>query len=764
MKNACSLILSLLLPLIVLAQPATIRGTVREADGGAVVPFASVAVPGTSVGTTASAEGAFELRGIPTGSTKLIASGVGFKPLTRNLNLKPGAAISIDFRLVSSAELGEVVISGTLQPVLRSESAVPIDVLTPTFFRKNPTPCLFEALQTVNGVRPQLNCNVCATGDIHINGLEGPYTMVLLDGMPIVSGLSTVYGLSGIPSALIERVEIVKGPASTLYGSEAVGGLINVITRDPARASVASVDAFSTSWGEHSIDVGGKVKHGGTTALVGLNGFFYNSPRDDNADGFTDVALAQRVSVFSKLAFSRPQNRVASLAGRYLYEDRWGGQMRWTPEFRGGDSLYGESIYTSRAEVIGTYQLPVAGAPVLLSTSFNTHHQNSVYGTTFYLARQTIGFGQLTVPRALGRHHVLFGAALRFTHYDDNTPATAAVGGANAPSQTWLPGVFVQDEVKPFAHDDRHTVLAGLRYDYNSIHGSILTPRLNWKFAPNLAHTWRLGLGNGYRVVNVFTEDHAALTGARRVEIQENLRPERSWNANLNYQRQIPVGGGGLAVLEASAFCTYFTNKIVPDYATDPNLIRYQNLRGHAVSRGVSLNADLTFGVPLKVLAGVTVMDVYQLAPDTEGHLRRQRQLFAERVSGTFTISYSFEKLGLMLDYTGNIYGPRPLPTLGPQDPRPVMAPTVSLQNLQATQKIGKTLEIYGGVKNLLNTLPRRDAIARSFDPFDKQVQFDAAGQAIVTPDNPHALTFDPTYVYAPNQGRRTFLGVRWRL
>lgn len=763
MKHAFTLLL-LLFSLNALAQTATIRGTVREADGGAPVPFASVAVPGTSVGTTASETGSFVLTNVPAGTTKLLASGVGFKPLTRPVTVKPGATITADFRLVSAAELGEVVVSGTLQPVLRSESAVPIDILTPTFFRKNPTPCLFEALQTVNGVRPQLNCNVCATGDIHINGLEGPYTMVLLDGMPIVSGLSTVYGLSGIPSALIERVEIVKGPASMLYGSEAVGGLINVITRDPARAPVASVDAFSTSWGEHSVDVGAKTKLGNTTALVGLNGFYYDSPRDNNDDGFTDVALAQRVSVFSKLAFARPQSRVASLAGRYLYEDRWGGQMQWTPEFRGGDSLYGESIYTSRAEAIGTYQLPLTGAPVLLSTSFNTHDQNSVYGTTVYRARQTIGFGQLTVPRAFGRHNVLFGAALRFTYYDDNTPATAAISGTNAPSRTWLPGVFVQDEVKPFARDERHTVLAGLRYDYNSIHGSILTPRLNWKFSPSLTQTWRLGLGNGYRVVNVFTEDHAALTGARRVEIQENLRPERSWNVNVNYQRQIPVGAGGLVVLEGSVFGTYFTNKIVPDYATDPNLIRYQNLRGHAVSRGVSLNADLSFDAPLKVLAGITVMDVYQLAPDAEGHLRRQRQLFAERVSGTYTISYAFEKLGLTLDYTGNVYGPRPLPTLGLRDPRPAIAPTVSLQNLQATQKIGKSLEIYGGVKNLLNTLPRRDAIARAFDPFDKRVQFDAAGQAIATPDNPHALTFDPTYVYTPNQGRRTFLGVRWRL
>ena len=115
----------------------------------------------------------------------------------------------------------------------RKLKVVPILPKIAAFFRKNPTPSIFDALQNINGVRPQLNCNICNTGDIHINGLEGPYTMVLIDGMPIVSSLGTVYGLSGIPNSLVERVEIVKGPASSLYGSEAVGGLINIITKNP---------------------------------------------------------------------------------------------------------------------------------------------------------------------------------------------------------------------------------------------------------------------------------------------------------------------------------------------------------------------------------------------------------------------------------------------------------------------------------------------------------------------------------------------------
>src|SRR5574343_265762 len=157
-----------------------------------------------------------------------------------------------------SEALEEVVISGTLKPVSRLETPVPVEIYTTAFLKKNPTSNVFEALQNVNGVRPQLNCNICNTGDIHINGLEGPYTLVTIDGMPIVSALSTVYGLSGIPNALIDRIEIIKGPASTLYGSEAVGGLINIITKSPQNAPLISVDFFTTSWLENNLDLGYK--------------------------------------------------------------------------------------------------------------------------------------------------------------------------------------------------------------------------------------------------------------------------------------------------------------------------------------------------------------------------------------------------------------------------------------------------------------------------------------------------------------------------
>ena len=130
--------------------------------------------------------------------------------------------------------------------------------------------------------------------------------MVLIDGMPIVSGLSTVYGLTGIPQSLIDRVEIVKGPGSTLYGSEAVGGIINIITKSAISAPAASADIFASGWGEVNADMGLKYDFSQkTSGLLGINYFNYQNPIDNNGDGFTDLTLQNRISIFNKFNFDR---------------------------------------------------------------------------------------------------------------------------------------------------------------------------------------------------------------------------------------------------------------------------------------------------------------------------------------------------------------------------------------------------------------------------------------------------------------------------
>ena len=177
----------------------SISGTVY--GNGISVPDASVKISESNQFTSTDSTGRFEFLSVKPGKYVFRVAAIGYKTLFKSVIVTQSDSLKVlNFDLTPDANLSEVVVTGTLKEVSRLESAVPVEIYNHTFFKKNPTPSIFDALQNVNGVRPQLNCNVCNTGDIHINGLEGPYTMVLIDGMPLVSSLSTVYGLSGIPN------------------------------------------------------------------------------------------------------------------------------------------------------------------------------------------------------------------------------------------------------------------------------------------------------------------------------------------------------------------------------------------------------------------------------------------------------------------------------------------------------------------------------------------------------------------------------------
>jgi outer membrane receptor for ferrienterochelin and colicins len=712
-------------------QLPSVQGVVRSA--GQPVPFAQIVKKGTTVGTAADSLGRFQLPLTP-GDHELVVSAIGYATIERRISVSAGQERNLDFELIEAVgQLEEVVISGTLREVTKMQSPIPVEVYAPSLFRKNPTSNLFEALAMVNGVQPQLNCNVCSAGDIHINGLEGPYTMVLIDGMPIVSALASVYGFFGIPNSIIKRVEVVKGPASTLYGSEAVAGVINIITQDPAQTTQVTVDAFGTSVGEFNTDVsiGGKV--GRSSVLFSGNQFDYQQRRDINRDNFTDVALQRRYSLFNKWNFYRPSGRTFSLAARYIRENRWGGQMQWTEADRGSDQVYGESILTSRGELIGAYQL---GTNLFWDLSYNFHVQDSYYGTMPYFGRQYVAFNQLRWAQKIGRTDWLAGIPLRHVYYDDNTPATE-VEGRNQAQRTFLPGIFTQAET---SWSKKFSMLAGLRYDHHSAHGSIFTPRLSLKISPSTRDVIRLTGGSGFRVVNVFTEEHAALTGARMLLIRNNLRPEQTWNLNANYARTF-THGNGFTTVDVSGFYTYFTNKIFADYDTDPNLIIYDNLNGEAISQGLTINLDRSWTSGLKLISGITLMDVYQREQVGEGE-RIVPQFYAPGFSGTFAASYTLPKSNWSLDLTGRVYGPMHLPIV-PDDFRPPQSPWFSLINIQITKPLQDRWQVYGGIKNLLNFIPEHP---------------------ILHPEDPFGDGFDASYNYAPLQGMRGFLGVRYVL
>lgn len=651
--------------------------------------------------------------------------------------------VRVNMVFLTSKTIDEVVVSGTLLPVSKGNSPVAVETFRSSFFRKNISPNLFESVGMINGIRPQLNCNVCNTGDIHMNGMEGPYTLILIDGMPVISSLASVYGLSGIPSSLLEKVEIVRGPASSLYGSESMGGLINVITKNPSQLPFITAEITRTSWSETNTDIAVTKRFKRVDALFSLNHFYYMQPRDLNHDGFTDVALQNRISLFQKTNIRRNNGKPLWFSARYSYESRWGGQMNWAPIWRGTDSIYGESIYSHHAEFIGMYHLNTKGQN-RLQWSLSYHNQNSVYGKTPFLANQTTGFLQWVKTQKFRNIQLLFGSGLRYTRYDDNTVATADSGGkANKPQTTPLPGIFVQAES---AQNRKTQVLIGYRMDYHPQHKFINSPRMAVKINIRKNQFLRVQSGTGFRVVNLFTEDHAALTGDRKVIVAEKLLPEKSWSTNVQYTHN--VNHKHLyAENEISIYYTRFSNKIIGDYATDPNAIIFANLRGYAVSQGVSMNSNWRFSIPLTISAGWSYAHVFR-----KENQEIIQQWFAPKWSGNFTLGYTIIRWRLTFNITSMINGPMRLP-VQINDFRPEYSPWYQLLNCQMSQPITKKITWHLGVKNVLNFVPTSPLI-RPFDPFDKTISDPV--------NNPNHYTFDTSYNYASLQGRRSYFGIRW--
>lgn len=710
----------------------SIEGVVRSENGP--VPYAKVVLFPTEKGAITNDEGKFYFDNVQHGHYELRVTSVGFKEYKVAIDVQKDFK-PIQIELEDHLELNKVVVTGTMRETSVAKSPVKIEVITQKFFRSSPVNSVIDALETVNGVQEQVNCGVCGTNDIHINGMEGPYTLVLIDGMPIVSGLSSVYGFNGIPTSMIDRVEIVKGPSSTLYGTEAVGGIVNIITKDPYKSALVDAEVTYNTHQELKANFAIAPKVGERLHTMISGDYYFNDLRlDENEDGFTDIPLNNRISLFNKWRLDdKKGNTILSVAGRYLNEDRFGGVLDWTKADRASSTVYGESIKTERIEVLGTYHFPFKKTNLKLDFSFNDHKQDSWYGDVSYAAHQQVYFSNLIWSQKLKkRHYLIAGLTNRYNIYTDNTPS-------QTDENDYVPGIFVQDE---FDATDELKILSGVRFDYHKNHGLIFSPRLAVKKQFGAFTAMRFNYGTGFRQVHLFTEDHAFVSGARDVVILNELRPERSHNITLNFNHTYTVLGYGN--FDVDVFYTYFQNKIIPDYDVDPNLIVYDNLEGYGITRGASFAINHSFKFPLRLRTGVTFMDVFEKITDVDGNETREDQVFAPKFSGTFGLTYTLKKAGMELSWIGKVMGPQKLPTFADEFARPEISPWFTVQHLQLNktfEKIG--LDVYLGAKNIFNY---------------------TQDSPLIDPANPYGDNFDTSYAYGPLQVRRFFLGLRWQI
>lgn len=762
-RRICYLILLLLTTanIHLIGQNATIKGLITSENEA--LPFATVSIEESNIGKTADEEGFFEIENLNPGTYTLKASFVGYVPFEQELTLQAGEIKELNLQLKAGHRMEEVVVTGTMKPTFVSASPIKVEVVTAKqldTYIPAASSSVVEGIQLVNGVQEVVACGVCYTNSISINGLQGAYTAVLMDGTPIYGNLASVYGLNGIPNMIIDRFEVIKGPSSTLYGSEAVAGVINIITKDPGKQPLLSVDIMGTSHLESFGNIAVAPKFGKTAGFIGLNYAYVNDFDDINNDGFGDGISLDRYSLFSKWNIHRKSGKQFTLAGKYFYEDRRNGVEEFLTdrnyrELRGSDSIYGESIYTHRAEFFGTYVFNTA-PQLKLDFSFSDHQQDSYYGSDYYEARQKIAFSNLLWNTGGGKHDVLVGLTNRFQLYDDNTVATQVVSNTgeilNQADNQYIPGLFVQDE---FTASQSWTLLGGARVDHYQAHGLIFSPRLSVKYKPSDWTTLRSNFGTGFRVVNLFTEDHAFITGQRTVEILESLDPERSYNASLSLN-QIYTLGESSGTLDIETFYTYFNNKIIPDYDT-PGKIRYANSNGYAQTMGIGATINHTFTFPFAFNVGFNLQDASQTELGDQGVNKTKAIEFSPRWSGVLTANYQWKKAKLTFAYTANFTGPMTLPEVYDLDENGIplldsrsrLSEPFSLHNLQITRNLNAKSTLYLGIQNLWNYRQTTSPLVGYNDP-NASVGF--------------SDFFDTSYAYAPNHGREFYLGIKWSL
>ncbi|MBZ0244061.1 MAG: TonB-dependent receptor, partial [Bacteroidales bacterium] len=217
---------------------ANIFGHVVCTDCSEHLAFVTIQVKGTTIGTTTDETGHYQLINLPEGTHVLMATYIGYRPGMLEVSIKKGETKEVNFVLEEDAlGLQEIVVTGDRNATNRVESSTIVNTLTPKLFASTQSVTLSEGLNFAPGLRMENNCQNCGFSQVRMNGMEGPYSQILINSRPIFSGLAGVYGLELIPASMIERVEVVRGGGSALYGSNAIAGTINLILKDPINNS-----------------------------------------------------------------------------------------------------------------------------------------------------------------------------------------------------------------------------------------------------------------------------------------------------------------------------------------------------------------------------------------------------------------------------------------------------------------------------------------------------------------------------------------------
>ena len=739
---------------------ANIYGHVVQRGTHDHLPYINIVIRGTTLGTSTDASGHYFLKNLPEGEFTLEASAVGYDTAVRSVEVRSGQTVEVNFELSQQTiRLDDVVVSASRSETSRRQAPALVSVISADMFNKTNSATLSDGLSFQPGLRVEDDCQNCGFMQVRINGLDGHYSQILIDSHPIFSALSGVYGLEQIPASMIERVEVLRGGGSALFGSSAIGGTVNVITRDPLRNSAEAAHTItsvgcSTAFDNVTSANASLVSDNGRTGLYLYGQNRHRSGYDRNGDGFSEIPLLQSLS-FGARAFVKT-GTYSRLTMQYngVDEYRRGGDLLDRPPH---EAFIAEQ--TDHAINSGSLAFDLSSADYAdrfnAYVSFNNTARKSYYGA-----------GQ--DPDAYGRTHDLTVAAgTQYIHSFRRLffmPADLTVGAEynynyledeslgydhHTLQKVNIYSLYAQNEWK----NAKWSFLVGCRMDKHTlIDRAIFSPRANIRFNPTENVNLRLSYSSGFRAPQAFDEDmHIAIVGGERVAIRlaDALKEERSHSLSLSADLYRTFGTVQTNLL-IEGFYTSLDDVFVlrETGLTDASgaTVKERTNGSGATVAGINIEAKAAFSRWFQLQAGVTFQRSRYKQPEQwsdNPSVPAERQMFRTPgiygyMTSTITPVRRFD-IALSGTYTGSMLVQH---IAGSGTPIDVAVKTPRFFDMNIKLSYGftlcrdMTLEINGGIQNL-------------FDSYQRD--FDCGADR------------DSGYIYGPSLPRSIFAGIKFK-
>lgn len=739
------------------SSDANILGHVVHATTKEHLPYITILLKGTTVGAVTDASGHYFMKNLPVGEFTIVASSIGYKTEEKKITIAKNSTVEINFTMSDQTlEMGEIVVSASRNETNKKSAPTIVTIASAKLFETTASCNLAETMNFQSGLRVENNCGNCGTTQLRINGLEGQYSQVLLDSRPIFSSLAAVYGLEQLPVAMVERVEVVRGGGSALFGSNAIGGVVNIITKEPLRNSVTLSNTTNVLKGgaaDSNTSLNGSFVTDDYKAGVYLFGMVKNRDSyDRNGDGFSDLPTLNSETVGFRGYYKTSTYSKLTAEYHHIREFR-----------RGGDNL-GEPPHT--ANIAEQLNHKIDGGGVKFDYfSPNYKHKLGVYTSAQLVGRDSY-FGVNKNPDAYGNtNDKTFVTGTQYTYSFDQCllmPADLTAGleysynelhdkilgyGRDFSQITRVSGLFFQNEWK----SEKLNFLIGGRLDkHNLMKNVVFSPRVNVRYSPVANVGLRASYSSGYRAPQTYNEDlHIDAVSGKiaLIQLDPNLKPEysHSLSASADFYRNF---GRVQANLLVEGFYTVlndvFTLEKIGENQQGNIIVERRNASGATV-KGVS--AELKLGIPdmlFDLQMGYTFQrSLYRESEKWSDELAPQRRMFRSPdnygyVTANYNITKNF-KASAFGNYTGSMLIQHNKGYIA-QDVERITPDFWDMGvRLSYHIKVSKTLsiEVSGGVKNLFDSYQ---------NDLDVGVEKDAA------------------YIYGPSLPRTYFAGVKFAL